>query len=571
MRFEPRHFLLAAALATVSRTLPAQDKPVEAPPKVTVSPSRAWESLQNEYKSYFKDYNDKRVRAARLGEPGPQVHPAREYYARFEALATGGTKPARVWLIENLRNVFDDAAERGKRARELFAALVHDKPDDDTALRGLLAFQSCLDEAGQEAGLALVDELGKTCADREVQARCIVVRARMISEKGRTKDPEKRAIALELQRSVVASYPETKAAVETAGVLVPAVEEAFLANERAWVARVLELQAAGEPPESWPPQPMHDSQLSFLPLAQVGESQAKRFAEDFYPRYKQAESLGRGASLAWLVRELATVYGARSPEWNDVRVRMLCILFAQFPDAPFAIEAIEKLGGDIEWMAGGTPTPALELALAKFKNPEARANALFSLAMTQRRGTDERSYLAAIASFERFVAEFKNDARFTEATRSISDLKRVMPGAPAPDLRRKDADGLEVVLSGFRPKVVLLDFWQLDDAFHEQVKDRLAITEHFKDRPFTIVGVNVDRITPVLYHKLAGELGVTWRSIMLYQNSSPILDEWQVRHFPSAVLIDSDGVIRARDLPWPKMQELADKLVLEAEARAAKK
>lgn len=571
MRFELKLLCLTVALTTSAASLPAQEKPAETPPKVTVSPNRAWESLQNEYKSYLKDYTDKRVRAARLGETGPTVHPAREYYPRFEAQASSGVKAARVWLIENLRNAFDDPAERGKRARELFTALVHGEPDDDTALRGLLAFHPYIDEVGQEAGLALVDELAHVTTNHEIQARCIIVRVRAISEKGKTKDPEKQAIALELQRSIVSLYPETKAATETAAMLLPAVEATFLANERAWVARVRELQAAGQPPEAWPVQPMHESQLAYLPLGQAGENRAKSWAEDLYPRYKQSESLGRGASLAWLASELRAFYGVRSVDWNAVRMPMYGIVFEQFPDAPFAVHALEILAEEVDLMPGRVAEPPLQIALSKFKNPEARANALFALAKSQRRSGEESAYKDAIATFERFLAEFPDDARAAEVTRSISDLKRVMPGAVAPDLRFKDADGLEVVLSGFKPKVVLLDFYELNDTFKTDVKDRVAITMRFKGRPFSIVGVNVDRITPVLFHKQAEELGISWRSIMIYQKSSAILDEWQVHRFPSSILIDGEGVIRARDLPWPKMVELADKLVAESEARAAKK
>ena len=58
---------------------------------------------------------------------------------------------------------------------------------------------------------------------------------------------------------------------------------------------------------------------------------------------------------------------------------------------------------------------------------------------------------------------------------------------------------------------------------------------------------------------------------MLYTASDPIHDVYQVRKFPATILIDAQGVIRARDLSWDQMVELADRLVAEAEKTAPKK
>ncbi len=46
-----------------------------------------------------------------------------------------------------------------------------------------------------------------------------------------------------------------------------------------------------------------------------------------------------------------------------------------------------------------------------------------------------------------------------EIEKELAVLARVQPGAPAPEIKKEDVNGKEVVLSSLKGKVVLLDFW----------------------------------------------------------------------------------------------------------------
>ena len=63
---------------------------------------------------------------------------------------------------------------------------------------------------------------------------------------------------------------------------------------------------------------------------------------------------------------------------------------------------------------------------------------------------------------------------------------------------------------------------------------------------------------------------VTWRTSPV-DNSHDIVSVYGVRRWPTTVLVDAEGVIRARSLAWEEMLAMTEKLVAEAEAKAKAK
>ena len=84
------------------------------------------------------------------------------------------------------------------------------------------------------------------------------------------------------------------------------------------------------------------------------------------------------------------------------------------------------------------------------------------------------------------------------------------------------------------------------------------------NKPFALIGVNSDRnrdkIRQVLKRK-----NITWRSFWNRGTRGPISKEWQVRNWPTIYVIDTNGVIRYKNVRDKAMDKAVDKLLAEVE------
>src|SRR5687767_9778646 len=79
-----------------------------------------------------------------------------------------------------------------------------------------------------------------------------------------------------------------------------------------------------------------------------------------------------------------------------------------------------------------------------------------------------------------------------------------------------------------------------------------SLVKTLADKPFALVGVNSDTDLEALKKTLKEE-NITWRSFWNGPNGTggPISKEWNVRGWPTLVLIDHKGVIRHKYLGSP--------------------
>jgi thiol-disulfide isomerase/thioredoxin len=129
-----------------------------------------------------------------------------------------------------------------------------------------------------------------------------------------------------------------------------------------------------------------------------------------------------------------------------------------------------------------------------------------------------------------------------------------------------------MALSEFRGKVVVLDF-----SNHEHcggcklVYPKLReLVEKFKTRPFAVVGINTNDRLEIL-RDLAANKEVTWRCWWDGDNPDhpgPITTRWNIRGYPTFIVLDYRGVIRFKDLhPFdPRFDRTIEGLVKEGEA-----
>jgi RNA polymerase sigma factor (sigma-70 family) len=141
------------------------------------------------------------------------------------------------------------------------------------------------------------------------------------------------------------------------------------------------------------------------------------------------------------------------------------------------------------------------------------------------------------------------------ARRELFAIRNLSVGRPAPEIAGEDAGGKAMKLSEFRGKVVLLDFGS-----HEHcggcklVYPRLRVTlDRLHGRPFVILGINNfdrrDKLQEAITH---GE--ITWRCWWDGDHPDtpgPITTSWNIRGYPTFILIDHRGVIRSKDDTHP--------------------
>ncbi len=184
---------------------------------------------------------------------------------------------------------------------------------------------------------------------------------------------------------------------------------------------------------------------------------------------------------------------------------------------------------------------------------------LESLRKTGYRGLVEE----ASAIFEKVKADYgdvadvngvgsNGETLATVADRELAGLRSLAVGQAAPEINGRDVDGKPMVLSEFRGRVVLLDF-----GTHEHCggcklvypRQRELVETH-KGRPFAVLGINSgDRLEHL--KELLAKKEVTWRCWFDgddFLHPGPITARWNIKGYPTFLVLDHKGVIRFKDL-----------------------
>jgi peroxiredoxin len=246
----------------------------------------------------------------------------------------------------------------------------------------------------------------------------------------------------------------------------------------------------------------------------------------------------------------------------------------------------------------GEPNYPSAIALLKAvvaKNPDrmARGQAALGLAwqakdkfrIAESRGREDTSRLAAEAekAFETVLRDY-GDCRnlrnrgarpataklAEEVEHELYELRNLRMDMPVPDIEGVDLDGTSFKLSDYRGKVVLLVFWAswcgpcMASVPHEK-----ELVEHFKGRPFVLVGVNGDHKKEDA-RKAIAKHKIPWRSFWNGKEGPGglIATTWNVRGWPTMYVIDHKGTIRHKYLHGRRLDEPLEKFVADAEATA---
>ncbi len=174
--------------------------------------------------------------------------------------------------------------------------------------------------------------------------------------------------------------------------------------------------------------------------------------------------------------------------------------------------------------------------------------------------------------FDRVVEQYagiagKSGKLGEAAEKELFRLRQLAVGRPAPDVEGEDVDGKHFRLSDYRGKVVVLTFsgnWC--GPCRAMYPHERQLVERMKGRPFELLSVNTDEDKATLRKSLAsGE--ITWRCWWEGGQERPNCVRWQQDSFPMVYVIDSEGVIRAKDVRGKAMDAAVDPLVGQLESR----
>ena len=154
-----------------------------------------------------------------------------------------------------------------------------------------------------------------------------------------------------------------------------------------------------------------------------------------------------------------------------------------------------------------------------------------------------------------------------EAEARLDEMFNLAVGKPAPEIEGVGVDGKPLKLSHHKGKVVVLVFWgSWCGPCMQQVPYERELAARFKDRPFTVLGVDCGDAREVA-RKTIEKQEMTWPDWYDGEpRGGPIATLYRVRSYPSTFVLDAGGIIRLRELGGPSFDALIETLVKETEA-----
>jgi len=197
-------------------------------------------------------------------------------------------------------------------------------------------------------------------------------------------------------------------------------------------------------------------------------------------------------------------------------------------------------------------TNLLEAMLEKNPSPAVKGNACFTLAMLwkerSKNGKDKVAAAAADRLFERVVREFgsvkrPNSHKLADlASTELYELRSTSVGCPAPETKGVDLEDRALNLHDYRGKPVVL-FWWSNSTNPYELKEVEKVLKRFPGHSAAIIGAyngsDVDRAQSLLQTN-----HFNWPTFQ--DESRQLMKKWSVDGWPTVIVVDQQGIIRAR-------------------------
>ena len=139
-------------------------------------------------------------------------------------------------------------------------------------------------------------------------------------------------------------------------------------------------------------------------------------------------------------------------------------------------------------------------------------------------------------------------------------------GKKAPEVVSQDINGKSVKLSDLKGKVVVLDIWATwCGPCKAMIPHERDMVGKLKDKPFSLVSISADDEKQTLKEFLADN-NMPW-SQWWNGNEGGIIEDWNVKYFPTIYVLDGKGVIRHKDLRGEKLEEAVNDLLKEMDEK----
>jgi peroxiredoxin len=138
---------------------------------------------------------------------------------------------------------------------------------------------------------------------------------------------------------------------------------------------------------------------------------------------------------------------------------------------------------------------------------------------------------------------------------SLNLFSQMNPGQTAADLSLPDLNGKMVSLSGFKGKVVLIDFWASWCGPCRRNNPRLVkLYNKYHEKGLEIYGVSLDEDADS-WKKAVNHDKLTWTQVLDDKGwDGPSALVYRVEMIPSSFLIDRQGVIRSVNADGPELE-----------------
>ncbi|BFP43323.1 TlpA disulfide reductase family protein [Flavobacteriaceae bacterium GF1] len=164
--------------------------------------------------------------------------------------------------------------------------------------------------------------------------------------------------------------------------------------------------------------------------------------------------------------------------------------------------------------------------------------------------------------YEALTPEVKNSKPGKRMEKELEKAKTTAIGTKAPDFSGPTPNGEQLALNDVKGKLTLIDFWAAwCKPCRMENPNIVSVYEKYKDKGLNVVGVSLDRKKEDWIKAIESD-GLSWNHVSHLQYfNDPIAQMYQVNAIPAAFLLDENGVIVAKNLRGPALEQKVAELL----------
>ncbi len=164
--------------------------------------------------------------------------------------------------------------------------------------------------------------------------------------------------------------------------------------------------------------------------------------------------------------------------------------------------------------------------------------------------------------YDGLTPEMKESLPGEQLKEQLEKQKTTDIGGVAPDFSAPTPDGNLLALSDVKGKLTLIDFWAAwCRPCRAENPNIVSVYNKYHDKGLNVIGVSLDARAED-WTKAIEDDGLAWNHISnLKRFQDPVAQLYNINAIPAAFLIDENGVIVAKDLRGPALEEKVAELL----------